>query len=195
MKKTIDSQYKVSLSLMKACEYMYRKGVMDAATTFDEATINNFLSTHDPRSDFALMFDFEGRVLRVEHYAAMMMNICHIIKAKRAAILFTYGASKRPLIHGACSLSYVFYRNGLRDGIGCSMEEARLLVDSLKTDKCFTRIKLGVIDRGHMLSEMLTECMELNSGDFRPGYKIWKFINDGIIIKSLTGTFINDGED
>lgn len=191
MRKTIDSKYAVSLSLARLCEYMYRKGVKDAAEVFDENTVRHFLDSNDPIRSLAFIMDEGGRNLRPQFYAAIMSVRCYANKAKKAALLFDYGASKPALVHGACSLVNSFYRRGLEDGIGMDFGDASLLLNSY-TGVDFERVKTGPIKLQAVISEMLTEALRLDADGFKPGYRIWKFINDGIIIKNMSGTFIYD---
>jgi hypothetical protein len=193
MRKTIDSKYRVVTSLAKLCEYMYRKGVKDSSEVFDEATIRHFLDDNDPSKDLRFILDEDARKMKVEFYAALMGAKCYAVKAQMAGMLFDYGASKKPLVAGACFLVNAFYRRGLEEGIGVDLGDARIFMQEHPMN-VFIRIDGSVLNIRAMLSEMLTEALRLESMGLPSGYRIWKFLNDAIVLNGKRSTFIYDDD-
>lgn len=193
MRKTIDNKLAVCSSLARLCDVIYCRGVNDAADMGDALSVRSFLESHDPQTEYAFMFDHDGRMLKMEMYAAIMAVECRILKAKAASILFTPIKCPRNLIHGACALVNSFYRLGLEDGIGATVDEAKsFMMERTIKRKPYRKLRGEPRKRSDMIAEMQYQAAMLDSLGFKPGFAMYRFFNAAFEEQSLRGEFIYD---
>lgn len=89
--RTVIDKYKIVRSLIHLCEYMYRKGIRDAADVFDSAVIDEFLQ----EDCLALILENDSRIMSEKFFAAKMSVICYSIKEPSAAKIFDYSCENR----------------------------------------------------------------------------------------------------
>lgn len=82
----------------------------------------------------------------------------------------------------------------MRDGIGIDLDEAESIMVDFKMHKKYFRLGKGNVSRSYVISEMLTESLCIENDGKKCGYRIWKFINDGMIEVGMKKSFIYDGE-
>lgn len=193
MRKTIDNKLAVCASLARLCDVIYCRGVNDAADMGDALSVRSFLESHDQQTEYAFMFDHDGRLLKMEMYAAIMAVECRILKAKAASILFTPIKCPRNLIHGACALVNSFYRLGLEDGIGATVDEAKsFMMERTIKRKPYRKLRGEPRKRSDMIAEMQYQAAMLDSLGFKPGFAMYRFFNAAFEEQSLRGEFIYD---
>jgi hypothetical protein len=193
MRKTIDNKLAVCASLARLCDTIYCRGIRDAADMGDELSVRNFLDSHDQQAQYAFMFDHDGRLLKMEMYAAIMAVECGVLRAKAAAILFTPIKCPRNLIHGACALVNSFYRLGLEDGIGATVSEAKsFMMERTIKGKLYRKFRGEARKRSDMIAEMQYQAAMLDSLGFKPGFTMYRFFNAAFEEQRLRGAFIYD---
>ena len=178
--RPIPEKYNVLRCFSRLCEYMYKKGVRDSAELFSAEMSEQFLAENDPIVDLKFLFDEDGKSLKLEFYCALNSMFLIKIGAKKGAIILDKNRVVRTLMEGAATLVNIYYRKGVKDGIGVDINLAK---DYFNGNERFNEhIKLSgeKLSMLEFIEDMRMEALRLDSMEFKPGYKIWKFINEGL---------------
>ena len=180
MIKPIPEKYNVLRCFSRLCEYMYRKGVRDSAELYSPEMSEQFLSENDPRTTYKFIFDEDGKQLRLEFYCALNTMFLIKIHASTGKIILDKAQAGKTLQTGAAALANAYYRKGVKDGIGVDVNSAKDYF--YQDERCTFHIKLNgeKFKMLEFIEDMRMEALRLDSLDFPPGFKIWKFICSGL---------------
>ena len=176
----IPNKYNVLRCFSRLCEYMYRKGVKDSAELYSAEMSQQFLDENNPTSEYKFIFDEDGKALKLEFYCALNTMFLIKIRASAGKVLMDAQVAGKSIQTGAAALANVYYRKGVKDGIGVDVNLAK---DYFYGDeKCNEHIKLNgqKLKMLEFIEDMRMEALRLDSTDFPPGFKIWKFICRGL---------------
>lgn len=164
----------------RLCEYMYRKGIMDAAEMYNPSLVKQFLDENDPKYDLRFMFDEDGRKMKPDLFAAMMSVWLIKLNARKGAIILDKSRVDMKLRNGSVYLSNAYYRKGLLHGISLSPTEAKDFYyadENFKQHQLITGEKFSLID---FIQDMQYEALKLDKENNEEGYRIWRFISDAL---------------
>lgn len=179
-KSNIPNKYSVLRAFSRLCQYMYRKGVKDSAELFSPEMSERFLDENDPTKDFIFMFDEDGKKLKLEFYCALASMYLIKISAKNGLPLLDPIKSSKQMQLGAACLINVYYRKGVKAGIGIDMRAAQDFYHA--NERCTKHLDVNGREFGVMdfIEDMRTEALRIESYDCKAGHIIWKFICDGL---------------
>lgn len=119
------NNYAILSDLIKLCEYMYRKGVLDAATSGDAGEIDECAKREDNYSTFRFLLD-DG-IMSDRLYCDYICMICSKIDANRLRNTVLYPSSMNKNKISICVAAEHSYRQGLLDGKSYSKFDAENL--------------------------------------------------------------------
>lgn len=105
-------------------EYLYRKGVYDAAFCSDSRMIMECCEREDSNVTLRFLSDEGGKVLPRLYYNDLLRLYARKIRCTQIAKIFGVNAKPRSINSNFAYLADYFYRQGLRDGINANPEEA-----------------------------------------------------------------------
>ncbi len=118
--------------LANICEFTYRKGVADAASSGDFMFALDIADRADDYTTFRFMHDQYGQNLSLPQYEDYICMISPNFKANNIKALLRYGKNSGPLRKSICIMVDFYYRKGLRDGVGVSKTDGVEFLEELK---------------------------------------------------------------
>jgi len=116
-------KYAFTIGLANTCEYAYRKGVADAASSGDYALAMEIADRDDNHQTFRLMRDDFGQVLTYLHYKDHVISFAGRVSASEFRAFMIYKSGAEPMKKSICQLVDCIYRQGLV--AGCSMTKEK----------------------------------------------------------------------
>ena len=101
--------------LGRLCEYVYRKGVADAASSGDNAEIVRIAEREDNYTTYMFLNDENGEKIKERFYMDYLTVYCNKIKAYELRNFIIYGTNN-PMKKSVCTIVDYIYRKGLLDG-------------------------------------------------------------------------------
>lgn len=118
------NKYDLVMSIGSVCEYVYRKGVADAATCGDTFTIMEMANRDDHYTTLQFLTENFGRPLSYEHYKDFLVLFSSKIRSNELRGFLTFMRGATSLKKAICTVADYMYRRGLREGSGKSRESA-----------------------------------------------------------------------
>jgi hypothetical protein len=117
------NNYPLLSSLIRVCEYAYRKGVADAASCGDTEEVMSVADRADNHTSIRFLRDEGGRVLSWEFYQDWICLVCGRIDAGRLRAFMATEPAQESMKRDICTPVDDEYRRGLR--VGCSIDKNR----------------------------------------------------------------------
>jgi len=149
--------------LSRVAEYMYRKGLRDAAETSDPQSVNNLAEMGDAKKTFQFLYDEGGRPLRKDLYCDLLCVIARKVGAESVRVSLTDIATSKLVRNGTPVLMNAMYRLGLKDGIGVDLDEAETLFENVGTGVSHRRINQKSISIEKFIDDMKLELSRIDS--------------------------------
>ncbi len=118
--------------LSKLCEYMYRKGVYDAAMHSIPNDVKDCADRDDGFTTYRFLTDYLGHEIKYRQYKDTLQVFCNAVNADHLRNFLAYAQSHEYLKRGICTVCDAVYRDGLRDGLYVSIEQATDFMDRIK---------------------------------------------------------------
>lgn len=134
------NNYAIVLDLIRMCEYMYRKGVLDAATSGDAGEIDECAKREDNYNTFRFLPD--SKAMSNKLYCDYICMVCSKIDANRLRNTVLYSSTMNKNKVSICVAAEHSYRQGLLDGKSYSKFDAENL--SKLDDRCSTHTRIGM---------------------------------------------------
>lgn len=131
--------FNVVRDIGRLCEYMYRKGVYDAAIHANPPDILACAERDDGHTTHRFLSDFLGAEMGFEQYKDTLQVFCANVKAKYLRNFFVF-AKQRHLKRAICTLCDSFYRDGLKDGLCVERARAKRFMEEVGTGQKHDRI-------------------------------------------------------
>lgn len=144
-----EKNFKLLRNIVQLCEYMYRKGVLDAAICGDAFEINECIERDDTFETFRFLRDEEGDELNINLYCDYLTIMCRKVSAFELRNQLMYGTGPLWLKTCTCIAADNYYRKGLNDGKTASKVQAEGLMNSIQRGFNHERIdgtKMKMID-------------------------------------------------
>lgn len=126
------NKYKLVFALADVCEYVYRKGVADAASSGDTVTAMEMADRDDKFTTFQFINENFGLPLPYEHYKDFLIVFSSHTKSAELRGFLVYMRGMEKIKRAMCIITDFMYRKGLRDGCTQTKEVA---IDYLKSYK------------------------------------------------------------
>ena len=116
--------YPLVAGLARVCEYMYRKGVADAASYGDIDEVEKVANRQDGFTTLRFMTEEDGQLLSCKHYRDYIVIYSSIIRAMELRNFMIYQKGMEGIKNNLCTISDYVYRRGLLDGARMGKNEA-----------------------------------------------------------------------
>lgn len=127
---------KLIKGLGQVCEYAYRKGVVDSATSGDIGLISEIVEQEDGYSTFQFLIDEDSEVIKFEHYLDYVALFCRLVNAPELRNFLIYRIGEGNMKRSICTAVNYWYRVGLKEGMTTSRSDA---IDFFKSVKKGTK--------------------------------------------------------
>lgn len=115
---TENKEWKITLEIIRLCEYAYRLGVNDGAICNDSICVNNFCDVPIPTKSFSLLND--NKEMNISLYLDMICVCCGKIKAHNLSDHIRMRTKSISSHIRAYAILFDFkYKQGLKHGIEC----------------------------------------------------------------------------
>jgi len=149
--------------LSRVGEYMYRKGLRDAAESTDITPVTELIELDDAKQTLRFLYDEGGVAMQKDFYCDLLCVVSRRIGAlavREALIDHSYPKS---VWRGTPMLMNAMYRVGLRDGRGLDQYEANSLFESVGSGDKHKRIGASNISTSKFIDEMKLELSRIES--------------------------------
>jgi hypothetical protein len=179
-KPPLTDRHVVLKCFARLCEYMYKKGAMDAAELYNPGLVQDFLDENDVKKNLRFVFDENSRNLKLEFYSSILSVYMIRLGAKKGAVILDKSRVEKNLQAGAAYLANAYYRKGLEDGMEIDLNEAKGLY--YKDEKCLSHelVSGQKFDTIDFFQDMEMHALRLDGDDQGEGYRIWRFIGDAL---------------
>lgn len=109
--------FAIVTGLARVCEYVYRKGVAEAASFGDVDAVLSIADREDDNTTFCFLGDEEGEQISQLHYQDYIVVYCSKANALHLRNFLIYERGRNMMKKNICTLVDYVYRTGLRDGI------------------------------------------------------------------------------
>lgn len=131
--------YQVADGIARLCEYMYRKGVADAASFGDTDQIRAVAEREDNNTTYQFLIDEGGKPLPYRYYQDILTMACSRLTIYHMRNFFIGQIGRDALKENICTLCDVVYRKGLIDGLNYSKPDAVLYLRDIGTGRTHVR--------------------------------------------------------
>lgn len=116
--------YPIVTGLARVCEYMYRKGVADAASYGDIDEVERIANRPDGFTTLRFMTEEDGQYLPFNHYRDYIVIYASIVRAMELRNFMIYQKGMEAMKNNLCTISDYVYRRGLLDGARIGKNDA-----------------------------------------------------------------------
>ena len=110
-------EYSIIKDLARVCEFVYRKGVADAASYGDREAVMGLADREDFYTTMKFLSDNHGMELKPEAYRDFLTVCASQIKANYFRNFMIYEPARTDLKNSMATLADYMYRLGLKDGV------------------------------------------------------------------------------
>jgi len=146
--------YPLLSSLLRICEYAYRKGVADAASCGDTEEVLAVADREDSHTALRFLRDEGGRVLSWEYYQDWICLICGRIGAARLRTFIAREPSQKSMKRNICTTIDAAYRRGLREGCSVDKNRAMTFMENIGEGKTHERLSSKGLTQAQFVDEV-----------------------------------------
>ena len=111
------NDFAIVTGLGRVCEYVYRKGVAEAASFGDVDTVLKIADREDENTTYSFLVDEEGHEISQPHYQDYIVVYCSKANALHLRNFLIYERGQNKMKRNICTLVDYVYRTGLKDGL------------------------------------------------------------------------------
>lgn len=117
-------EYRIVVNLSRVCEYVYRKGVADAASFGDIPEVQALARRDDNFTTFRFLIDEDSQKLNFEHYRDYIVIFCGMTRSHHLRNFLIFQIGEDSMKRSICTIIDYIYRLGLLEGVKYTKDDA-----------------------------------------------------------------------